>query len=248
MTGPREVLAVRYGTLRATKRELFHACESDDPYVLDYFFWVLRYDGATVLVDTGFDPAVAARRGRTCLCPPLEALAHLGVEEVERVIITHFHYDHVGNVRAFPEAELLVPARELEFWTGPDAAEFSGHVEADEVAWLARAGATSFAGGDEVASGVTALALPGHTPGQVGLLVEAAGGPLLLASDAVHFYEELEHRRPFWVFTDLEQMRASYDVLEAACERTGAVMVPGHDPEVAARFPAADGVAVRLTP
>jgi glyoxylase-like metal-dependent hydrolase (beta-lactamase superfamily II) len=211
MTGPREVLAVRYGTLRATKGELFHACASDAPYSLDYFFWVLRYDDATVLVDTGFDPAVAARRGRTCLCPPLEALARLGVDGVERVVITHFHYDHVGNAPAFPEAELL-------------------------------ARATTFAGGDEVAPGVAALALPGHTPGQVGLLVESADGPVLLASDAVHFYEELERRRPFWVFTDLEQMRASYDVLEAACERTGAVMVPGHDPQVAA-----GELSVRLT-
>jgi glyoxylase-like metal-dependent hydrolase (beta-lactamase superfamily II) len=195
-----------------------------------------------VLVDTGFDPAVAARRGRTCLCPPLEALARLGVDGVERVVITHFHYDHVGNVRAFPEAELLVPARELEFWTGPGAAEFGGHVEAAEIAWLARARATTFAGGDEVAPGVTALALPGHTPGQVGLLVESADGPIVLASDAVHFYEELERRRPFWVFTDLEEMRASYDVLEAVCEQTGAVMVPGHDPLVAA-----GELAVRLT-
>ena len=179
--------------------------------------------------------------------PPLEALARLGVDGIERVVITHFHYDHVGNVRAFPKAELLVPARELDFWTGPDAAEFGGHVEAAEIAWLARARATTFAGGDEVAPGVTALELPGHTPGQVGLLVESADGPVLLASDAVHFYEELERRHPFWVFTDLEQMRASYDVLEAACEETGAVMVPGHDPEVATRFPAADGVAVRVT-
>jgi glyoxylase-like metal-dependent hydrolase (beta-lactamase superfamily II) len=250
MTGPQEVLAVRYGTLRSTKRELFHRFDSGAPQVLDYYFWVLRYEDATVLVDTGFDPAVAERRGRSCLCPPVEALVRLGVGSVDRIVVTHFHYDHVGNLGAFPDAELLVPERELEFWTSPSGRDprFAGHVEESEVEWIAAASPTIFRGGDEVAPGVTALALPGHSPGQVGLIVEAADGPVLLASDAVHFYEELEHRRPFWVFTDLDEMRASYELVAEACERTGAVMVPGHDPQVASQFPSAGELAVRLTP
>ena len=57
----------------------------------------------------------------------------------------------------------------------------------------------------------------------------------MLASDAVHFYEELEQRRPFWVFTDLAAMRASYEVLGRDRRR----IVPGHDPLVMERFPAA---------
>ena len=237
---PREILAVRYGTLRATKGELFHASDSDEPQALDYFFWVLRYDDATVLVDTGFDPAVAARRGRDCLCPPVEALRRLGIESVDRVVMTHFHYDHVGNLPAFADAELLVPARELAFWTSEAGRDprFAGHVEAAEVEWIAASGPRTYEGGDEVAPGVTALALPGHTPGQMGLVT----GGVVIASDAVHFYEELEQRRPFWVFTDLPAMRASYEVLAA----TGGTIVPGHDPLVMERFPAAGENAVRV--
>jgi glyoxylase-like metal-dependent hydrolase (beta-lactamase superfamily II) len=237
---PREILAVRYGTLRATEGELFHELDSGEPQSLDYFFWLLRYDDATVLVDTGFDPEVAARRGRDCLCPPVEALRRLGVESVDRVVVTHFHYDHVGNLPAFADAELLVPARELEFWTSEAGRDprFAGHVEAAEVDWIAASGARTYEGGDEVAPGVTALALPGHTPGQMGLVA----GEVVLASDAVHFYEEFEQRRPFWVFTDLAAMRASYEVLAA----TGGVLVPGHDPLVMERFPAAGENAVRV--
>jgi len=233
---PREILAVRYGTLSATKGDLFHEFDSAEPQSLDYFFWVLRYDDAAVLVDTGFDPEVAARRGRDCLCPPAEALRRLGIESVDRVVVTHFHYDHVGNLPAFPDAELLVPARELEFWTGPRLSD--PHVEAAEVEWIAAAGARTYGGGDEVAPGVTALALPGHTPGQMGLVTDG----VVLASDAVHFYEELEQRRPFWVFTDLPAMKASYEVLAA----TGGTIVPGHDPLVMERFPAAGENAVRV--
>jgi glyoxylase-like metal-dependent hydrolase (beta-lactamase superfamily II) len=235
---PSEVLAVRYGTLAATKGDLYHQYESAEPQSLDYFFWVLRYDDFTVLVDTGFDPAVAARRGRRCLIAPVEAVAALDLPPVRRVVVTHFHYDHVGNLPAFAGAELLVPARELAFWTGDHDPAFDGHVEHDEVAWIAAAQPATYAGGDEVAPGVTALALPGHAPGQMGLVADG----LVLASDAVHFYEELEQRRPFWVFTDLPAMRASYDVLEDA----GGVMVPGHDPLVMERFPHAGENTVRL--
>ena len=237
---PREILAVRYGTLHATKGELFHELDSAEPQSLDYFFWVLRYDDATVLVDTGFDPAVAARRGRDCLCPPVEALRRLGIESVDRVVVTHFHYDHVGNLPAFAGAELLVPARELEFWTSEAGRDprFAGHVEEAEIEWIAASGARTYGGGDEVAPGVTALALPGHTPGQMGLVADG----VVLASDAVHFYEELEQRRPFWVFTDLAAMKASYEVLAT----TGGTIVPGHDPLVMERFPAAGENAVRV--
>jgi glyoxylase-like metal-dependent hydrolase (beta-lactamase superfamily II) len=237
---PREILAVRYGTLRATKGDLYHELDSSEPQSLDYFFWVLRYDDATVLVDTGFDPEVAARRGRSCICPPVEAVRRLGIESVDRVVVTHFHYDHVGNLPAFADAELLVPARELDFWTGEAGRDprFAGHVEAAEIEWIAAAGARTYGGGDEVAPGVTALSLPGHTPGQMGLVADG----IVLASDAVHFYEELEQRRPFWVFTDLAAMKASYEVLAA----TGGTIVPGHDPLVTERFPALGDLAVRI--
>jgi glyoxylase-like metal-dependent hydrolase (beta-lactamase superfamily II) len=237
---PREILAVRYGTLRATKGELYHEFDSAAPQSLDYFFWLLRYDDATVLVDTGFDPEVAARRGRDCLCPPVEALRRLGIDSVDRVVVTHFHYDHVGNLPAFADAELLVPARELEFWTSSAGRDprFAGHVEPTEIEWIAAAGARTYAGGHEVAPGVTALSLPGHTPGQMGLVADG----IVLASDAVHFYEELEQRRPFWVFTDLAAMKASYEVLAA----TGGTIVPGHDPLVMERFAAAGENAVRV--
>jgi glyoxylase-like metal-dependent hydrolase (beta-lactamase superfamily II) len=237
---PREILAVRYGTLSATKGELYHGYDSAEPQSLDYFFWILRYDDATVLVDTGFDPEVAARRGRDCLCPPVDALRRLGIEAVDRVVVTHFHYDHVGNLPAFADAELLIPARELEFWTSEAGSDprFAGHVEAAEIEWIAAAGARTYEGGDEVAPGVTALSLPGHTPGQMGLVTDG----VVLASDAVHFYEELEQRRPFWVFTDLAAMKASYEVLAA----TGGTIVPGHDPLVMERFAAAGENAVRV--
>lgn len=252
MSEPYEVLAVRYGTVRSRKSELIYRYasyhEPDAEVEMAYYFWLLRRNGSTVVVDTGFDPDVAARRGRTCLVAPVERLRALGVDPVtvETVIVTHFHYDHVGNVDAFPRATFIVPRRELDFWTGPLASrfQFASHVEADEIARLGRLvehGRVRVTdGSEEILEGVTATTVGGHSPGQLVTTVAARDRVVALASDAVHFYEELELERPFGVVADLAQMYAAYDALKELAG-SGAVVVPGHDPDVLRRFPAVDG-------
>ena len=79
----------------------------DTPMPMDYFVWAAVSDEHTVVVDTGFTPEVAARRGRDHLRCPTEGLREIGVdcEQVSCVILTHLHYDHVGNLEKFPEIE-----------------------------------------------------------------------------------------------------------------------------------------------
>jgi len=250
-----EVTAVRYGTLAASKGEMFHRFETygeaDGPVELAYYFWVARAEDRIVLIDTGFDPVAAARRGRDCLVPPLDALSSLGVapEDVSAVVVTHFHYDHIGNLAAFPGAELIVPRRELEFWTGPPARhpQFAAHVEAAEVEWIRRAAeegrVRTSAGEEQVLPGITAIEVGGHSPGQQMVLVEGEEGRVLLTSDAVHFYEELELRRPFGVIADLEAMYRAYERVVELSREPGTVVVAGHDPAVMQRFTGAGACA-----
>ncbi len=80
-------------------------------------------------------------------------------------------------------------------------------------------------------------------------VVNAAAGPAILASDAVHYYEELELDRPFEVLVDMEEMYLGYDLIRKLEQLPGAVLVPGHDPAVVERFPALgsdQGLAVRV--
>src|SRR5262249_52668553 len=148
---------------------------------------------------------------RTCLCEPLEALRRLGIDpgSVSLVVLTHLHYDHTGNLEAFPDAELVVQRRELEFWPGPMASRFqvAGIVEPaeiDQVLEAERAGrARVIEGKAEIAPGILALDVGGHSPGQQVTVVESGDGPVVLASDAIHYYEELDRDRPFDVFVDL---------------------------------------------
>jgi glyoxylase-like metal-dependent hydrolase (beta-lactamase superfamily II) len=248
------VLAVRYGTLETTRSEAYYRYqaygEADGPQVLDYYFWILRRGDETILVDTGFDPDVGRRRGRTCLIEPVDAMAALGVgpETVSRVVLTHLHYDHTGNLDLFPDAELLVAGRDLDFWLGPLArrTQFAHAVEAGELGQVlvaADAGRVRrLEGGEEIAEGVHAVLLGGHSPGQMALTVDAVAGRVVLASDALHFYEELERDRPFGVIADLAQMYEAYDTLRELSGH-GAHLVPGHDAEIMTRFPRVEGSA-----
>lgn len=257
-----DVIAVRYGTYESAKSEWYyrhHAYrEPDETIRMDYFFWVLRNRDTTVVVDTGFDPAVGSERGRTTLCPPGDALHRLGIDphDVSQVIITHFHYDHIGNVHLFPNAEILVNNQELDFWTSPWARRFhfAQTVRWQEIAYIENAfrdGRVRLFGDHEtIADGLEADLVGGHTPGQLVVTARTRLGEVVLASDAVHFYEEVTLDRPFALLADLVDMYKAYEWLRDRTSREGRVLVAGHDPSVMERFPGMDGdlagLAVRI--
>lgn len=269
MSGPSPVyraVAVRYAERATTLGEVYYHWsaygEPDGPIDMAYYFWLLqRQDdpaAGTIVVDCGFDVALGERRGRTCLCAPSTALRRLGVDPgaVTRVVVTHMHYDHIGNLGLFPRARFSVARRELEFWAAdPIAARahFAQHTDPDGVALLRQArerGRVDLVEDDgEVAPGIRALRVGGHAPGQLVLTVPTASGELVLASDAIHYDDELVRERPFMVFSDLAEVYRAYDTVRALTAG-GAVLVPGHDPSVMERFDALDdataGLAVLL--
>ena len=243
-----EVLAIRYGTVQTTRSGTFHRYEQysepDAPLQMDYFFWLIRGAGATVLVDTGFAPEAGIRRGRTCLVNPVRALAEIGVKpgDVNHIIVSHLHYDHIGNLAAFPAATLLVARAELEFWSGsgPQDAGCDVLVEPDEITFLqgaVRQGRAKLIDGDAgaILPGIDLRLVGGHTPGQLVISLRAGASRVVLTSDAVHFYEEMRRDRPHLLVLDLPAMRAAYTWLRAQA-RDGALVIAGHDPEVAGRF------------
>src|SRR3984957_7887418 len=251
---PHEILAFRYVTVHSTKSDLFLRYgtyrEPDALQDMDFFFYVLRRDGEVTLIDTGFAPADAPPRGRECLIAPADALAALGIEpdSVARVIVTHCHWDHIGNLDLFAGADLHIPARELDFWSEPLARnpQFWAHTEEHAIAQVQRARlekrVRATGPDEEIVPGIRVITVGGHSPGQQIVVVD---GSVILASDAAHLYEELELERPFGVVADLPEMVEAYALIKELGGAPGAVVVPGHDPLVAERFPTED-FAVRI--
>jgi glyoxylase-like metal-dependent hydrolase (beta-lactamase superfamily II) len=240
------VYAVRYAHREARRRDHFYGQDPHDgPMAIDYFVWaIVAEDGRAVVVDAGFTPETAAERERELLADPVEVLAKLGViaADVRDVVLTHLHYDHSGHLAAFPNARFWVQDKEMAFWTGRYAARGEiGHIvtPADivELVRLNFGRRVRFVDGDEeMAPGITLHRVGGHAPGLQVVRVETAGGPVILASDATHFYANLQDDRPFAIVHSLPGMYGAFDRLRELAGGDDDRIVPGHDPLVLERF------------
>src|ERR1700712_5328307 len=168
-----ELLAIRYATREAQRSAHFIGGDPHDgPMPMDYFVWVARGGGRTFIIDTGFNAEVSARRQRTYLRDPVTALASLGIDAdaVEDVILTHLHYDHVGNFDRFPKARFHLQERELAYATGRFMRypRLSHSFEVEDICGIVRlnyARRVLFYDGDaELAPGLTIHAASGHSP------------------------------------------------------------------------------------
>jgi glyoxylase-like metal-dependent hydrolase (beta-lactamase superfamily II) len=241
-----DVHAVKYADRNARRRgdSFLFDDRHDVAHPMDYFIWVLRRGDKVILVDTGYDSAEADVRGRPIRLDPRAALAPLGIsaEAVETVIVTHLHYDHAGGLHLFPAATLHMQASEMAYATGPCMCHdtlrmpFSaGHI--CEAVKRLYSGKVVFHDGDaEVADGVTVHRIGGHSRGLQAVRVRTSAGWLVLASDAAHFYENFQKRKPFPIVVDLQDMLDGFITLERLASRPE-LIIPGHDPLVMQLFP-----------
>jgi glyoxylase-like metal-dependent hydrolase (beta-lactamase superfamily II) len=245
------VYAVRYGHRAVVPAwEAFHKEHAAPEFGMDYFVWAITNGQRTVVVDTGFGQEEGTRRGREFLRSPFDGLALLGIDagRVEQVVLTHFHYDHLGGQALFPRATFWVQDEEMRFYTGPNATRpaFRGSIYLPDIVSIVSlnyAGRVRFNDGDaEVVPGVWVHKASGHTAGMQIVSVETARGRAVLTSDASHYYANLEEGNSFNTFVDLAGVYRGYDrirELAAAPE----LIVPGHDPLVMRRLqPVADGI------
>lgn len=218
--------------------------EPDRAVGMDYFFWLVRTGSHTILVDCGFSAETAAVRDRKVVTAAEDLLARMGtsVEDVDHVVLTHMHFDHVGNTGLFPHAVFHMARAEFEYWTGPhrELPAFSWPVEPSELRALEslhqQGRLRLLDDGKTLVAGVEVIRFPGHTPGQLVTHVSIGERQIVLASDALHYYDEMDSTRPFFLFTDLGQLLDSYQLLHDLDAHPDIDVVAGHDPAVATMY------------
>lgn len=222
--------------------------------------YVLRHPTAgTVLIDTGFHPdaseslskdfgtvmGVVARGVKPDKTPYEERLRELGVEpdEVGRVVMTHLHFDHTSGMRLLPNARFTCARREWKAATARDAAMkgyVGHHLPPEERVDLVDFEADGEPHGpfastiDLLGDGtIRLLSTPGHTPGHISLLLNAAGDrQVLVVGDAAYTLRSIEEERISLLAANDDRYRASLSEVKAFTEQEPeAIVVPSHDPD-----------------
>jgi glyoxylase-like metal-dependent hydrolase (beta-lactamase superfamily II) len=255
---PFEVYAIRYATVARRGAENFIGGDPHESAArMDYFVWLARRASEAFVIDTGFNEAAALRRRREFLRSPAEGLKLLEVDaaNVADVIVTHLHYDHIGNFELVPRARFHLQDREIAYATGRYMATefFAAAYEVDEVVAMVRhvyAGRVCFYDGDaQISPGLSVHLVGGHTKGLQVVRLWTRLGWLVLASDASHYAANMLEERPFPVVADVTAMVDGWRRLRQLASAPQYI-IPGHDPAVMQRYRAPsralEGVAVRL--
>jgi glyoxylase-like metal-dependent hydrolase (beta-lactamase superfamily II) len=218
-----------------------------------------------ILIDTGngvanFEPTKGAV-GRT-----LQNLAAAGVDpkSIDVVLLSHLHPDHTNGIRgadgslAFPNAEIMVPAKDWQFWTSDDNAakaqssdmmkSYFANVKKTFAGLESKV--TKYDWGKEVAPGITSVAAPGHTPGHTAFAVASGNSTILIQSDVTNI-PEFFLRNPDWhvVYdTDPDMAQATRHKFYDMASAEKAVVVGFHFTFPSIGHVEKDGTKYRLVP
>ncbi|BAT60215.1 putative quorum-quenching lactonase YtnP [Variibacter gotjawalensis] len=194
------------------KAEIAQSFMSADEFSVPYSPIVVNTGSKLIVIDTGTGEAnFATSKGAAGQFQRNLAAAGIDAKNVDTVIISHYHGDHVNGLLkadgtlAFPNAEILVPATEHKFWM--DDGEMS-RATPGRMQGLFKNNRSLFSGevakrvktydaGKEVVSGITAVATPGHTPGHTSHII-ASGNKRVVAQADVTNVPFLFAKNPGW--------------------------------------------------
>ncbi len=182
-------------TIDETKAALDKAGLSSDSVPIEFAFTVVRTGGKTILIDAGTGGQLAPTAG---LATEGMAAAGISADDIDTVLISHFHPDHIfglmekeTNAQVYPNAEIIVGETEFNFWTEPGLIEklpegrrgLAQRIQATIPKWK---NVTQYSGGDEVAPGITAVDTFGHTAGHTAFLVSSGDDQTMLLGDLLN--------------------------------------------------------------
>ena len=252
-----EVYAVRYAVLRgAPVSALVQGADRERKLDIAMMFWVLKgANGRIILVDAGFyRPKTVQSYGPADHVRLDRALARLSInpEQVTDLVITHMHSDHAEGADLFPRAQIWIQKKEYdqtvdvsEKTANKDGRPLPDHVAALKT--LKGEGRVHLVDGDakEVLPGVTVYTGGKHTFESQYVVVNTRAGRMVLASDNVYLYENLDKHVPIGATLDAKANLAVQDRMRQLAAKPG-MIIPGHDPEVFVKFPKPGNGVARL--
>jgi glyoxylase-like metal-dependent hydrolase (beta-lactamase superfamily II) len=247
------IYAIRYATVPGfSVSGLVEGADPARKLDIAMMIWLIRGNGRNILFDCGFYREQFMTKWKPVnYIKPSEALGKLGLkpEDITDVIISHLHWDHADGMDLFPKARIWLQKDELQYYAGEAwrSPGTHGGVFAEDVMAAVKLnldGRMSLVNGDaqEILPGITAFTGGKHTYASQFIAVNTAVGAVVLASDNLYLYENLEKHLPIAQTLDRESnLRAQDRMKQLAADPRW--IIPGHDPLVMTKFPqAAPGV------
>jgi glyoxylase-like metal-dependent hydrolase (beta-lactamase superfamily II) len=242
-----EVYALKYATIPDfAVSGLVAGADRDRKLDIAMLVWLVRGGGRNILVDAGFYRDQFFKQWHvTDFVKPSEAIARVGLkpEDITDVIVTHMHWDHADGMDLFPKARIWIQKDELEYYAGSAWQSPRTHsgIDPDDVMAAVKLNTQRRVGlvnGDaqEILPGVTCYTGGKHTYASQFVGVSTAAGTVVLASDNMYLYENLEKHVPIAATLDAESnLRAQDRMKQLAADPKW--IIPGHDPAVMTKFP-----------
>ena len=242
-----EIYAIRYATVPGyAVSGLIEGADPARKIDIAMIVWLIRGNGRNILFDSGFYRDQFMKQWKpTDYVKPSDSVAPLGLkpEDITDVIISHMHWDHADGMDLFPKAKIWLQKDELEYYAGEawQSRRTHGGVFAEDVlaaVKLNTEGRVGLVNGDaqEILPGITAYIGGKHTYASQFITVNTAVGAVVLASDNMYLYENLEKHLPIAQTLDRESnLRAQDRMKQLAADPKW--IIPGHDPLVMTKFP-----------
>jgi glyoxylase-like metal-dependent hydrolase (beta-lactamase superfamily II) len=241
-----EIFALKYGGPFTRQGSFIRWFQDGDKNVqIQYYIFVIRGGGETIVVDSGVAPEAARQRNLAGYVSPAEVLKRIDIDaaKVKHLILTHIHFDHVSGIQLFPRANIYVQEKEFNFWmkdpmakrapflflTEPSANRYLAKQEGKKRLHLIR-------GDKKILPGIELLLAPGHTPGLQVVAVNTARGTAIVGSDLAHVASSYQTDFPSAIITDMITWMKSYDKIRPRASSPD-LLFPGHDLALLENYP-----------
>lgn len=251
-----EIFAIRYATIKGfAVSGLVVGADPSRKMDIAMMVWLVKGEGHNILVDAGFyrDQFFKQWPGIADYVKPSEAIAPLGLkpEDITDVIISHMHWDHADGMDLFPKAKIWLQKDELEYYAGTawQSRRTHGGIDPDDVLAAVKlnlAGRVGLVNGDaqEIFPGITCYTGGKHTYASQFVAVNTAGGVVVLASDNMYLYENMEKHAASASLDNESNLRAQDRMKQLAASPK--LVIPGHDPAVMTSFPSVAARVVKI--
>ncbi|HLH37907.1 MAG TPA: N-acyl homoserine lactonase family protein [Bryobacteraceae bacterium] len=247
-----EIYAIKYATLKQFPLGGLVEGESRNTRLdIGMYIFLIKGGGKNILFDCGFYRPQFLRQWKPADYEiPSAAVERMGLKaaDISDVIISHIHWDHADGFDLFPNAKIWIQKEEVEYYAGE---AFNGKkrsaADPDDIVGIVRMnteGRVGLVPGDaqEFLPGITAYIGGKHTYQSQFITVKTAAGNVVLASDNVYLYMNLEKHKPIAQSLDKESNLRAQDRMKDLAANPK-LIVPGHDPAIMNNFPeAAPGV------